>query len=194
MAVSSDEFQDKRGKFYIGTVADLSERKGIKYLIEAIAGLPAEIRNCIQVILVGDGPEKENLQKRTRELGLNDVINFIGYAANPYVYMKNFDLFVLPSLSEGLPVTLVEAMYLKIPVLTTDAQGNREIVQKGLNGMMVPPRDSKKLTEAIELFLRNKEFYTSKTQEAYKWVVENFNRQKNFGQIFELYDRLRANN
>lgn len=194
VAVSSDEFQDKRGKFYIGTVADLSERKGIKYLIEAIAGLPAEIRNCIQVILVGDGPEKENLQKRTRELGLNDVINFIGYAANPYVYMKNFDLFVLPSLSEGLPVTLVEAMYLKIPVLTTDAQGNREIVQKGLNGMMVPPRDSKKLTEAIELFLRNKEFYTSKTQEAYKWVVENFNRQKNFGQIFELYDRLRANN
>ncbi|HBR28751.1 MAG TPA: hypothetical protein DD789_04820 [Firmicutes bacterium] len=178
-------------KLCIGTVADLSERKGIKYLIEAVATLPVRLLNNLQVILVGEGPERESLRQRTKELGLEDVIKFVGYSTNPFKYMMKFDLFVLPSLSEGLPVTLVEAMYLKIPVLTTDAQGNREIVRNGLNGIMVPPRDSRKLAEAIELFYKNKGLYITKTEQAYRWVVENFNRSKNFDRIFQLYDELK---
>lgn len=191
-AVTVENYIDNGKDFCIGTVADLSERKGIKYLIEAVARLSSEILNHLQVIIVGDGPEKECLQQRTRELRLQNVFKFVGYVSNPYIYMKEFDLFVLPSLSEGLPVTLVEAMYLKIPVLTTDAQGNREIIRNGLNGIMVPPQDSRKLAKAIEMFFRNKELYTSKTQEAYNWVIANFNRKKNFDQIFELYDRIRS--
>ncbi len=189
-AVTIENTIDKNKDFCIGTVADMSERKGIKYLIEAVASLPLELINRLQVILVGDGPERQSLQQKTKELGLKDVIKFIGYSTNPFNYMTKFDLFVLPSLSEGLPVTLVEAMYLKIPVLTTDAQGNREIVRNGINGMMVPPRDSEKLAEAIELFYKNKELYASKTEQAYRWVVENFNRRKNFDQIFRLYNEL----
>lgn len=190
-AASVETGIDNNRNLCVGTVADLSERKGVNYLIEAVASLPAEILNHLNVIIVGDGPEGKSLQQRTSELGLQNIIKFVGYVSNPYIYMKNFDLFVLPSLSEGLPVTLVEAMYLKIPVLTTDAQGNREIIRNGLNGIMVPRQDSKKLAEAIEMFFRNKEFYARKAQEAYNWVRNNFSRDKNFDRIFELYNRLK---
>lgn len=174
--------------FRIGTVADLSERKGIKYLVEAVSKLPPELSNNIEVIIIGEGTEKKGLVSLVEKLGLEGIIKFAGFEFNPFKYIATFDLFVLPSLSEGLPVTLVEAMYLKIPVLTTDVQGNREIAGQE-RGILVPAGDSNKLAEGINDFFSNESLYREKSNVAYDWVVHNFNRQSAFDKMFDLYNQ-----
>jgi glycosyltransferase involved in cell wall biosynthesis len=177
----------------IGTIADLSERKGIIYLLEAVSLLPADLLAQIEVVIVGDGPQKEQLLQKTRNLKLDHVINFVGYVSNPYSYLKSFDLFILPSLSEGLPVCLVEAMYLKVPVIATDVQGSREILNKSLNGCLIQPRNSKGLAEAIRKFYGKRVEFNNKTGPAFLWVKENFDRQMSFDKIFSLYEQLIQN-
>lgn len=177
-------------KFRIGLVSDLSERKGIKYLIDAVANLPLEILEQIEVVIAGDGSEKEALIGKVDKLGLNRIFSFVGYVSNPFQYIKSFDLFILPSLSEGLPVSLVEAMYLKVPVLATNVQGSKEIIQSGVNGTLVPPKDSQALAAEIVNFCQNPLKYQGKLAAAYTWVTANFNRQAAFDKIFDLYGRL----
>lgn len=184
----SDQRLNDAKKFRIGTVADLSPRKGVNYLIEAVAKLPPEIMRDLEVVIVGDGPDKERLMRQAGDLKVEHVINFTGYSSNPFYYMSRLALFILPSLSEGLPVSLVEAMYLKVPVLATDVQGSREIVKANQNGTLIPPRDSNKLAWAIQDFYFDRTKYTAKTIPAYNWVTQNFNRQASFDRIFSLYE------
>lgn len=188
-AAASFESVDSK-PFRIGTVADLSERKGIKYLIEAISMLPEGLRSKLEVIIVGDGPEKENLKAEAESLGISNNIHFIGYSQNPFQHVVSFDLFILPSLSEGLPVSLVEAMYLKVPVLATNVQGNREIMRDGINGILVPPGDSWSITQGIMEFFHCKLKYQSKAEQAYQWIMENFDRSASFDRIFNLYQKI----
>jgi len=177
----------KTKPYRIGTVADLSERKGIKYLIEAIAKLSHDLLDQLEVIIIGDGPLKNELVNLVQIMNLQDIIKFIGYESNPYKYFKTLDLFVLPSLSEGLPVSLVEAMYLKVPVLTTNVQGNREVAGEG-RGYIVPSRDSEELAKAIQNFFIQDLNDSSKTEKAFQWVVNHFNRKTCFDNMFALYN------
>jgi glycosyltransferase involved in cell wall biosynthesis len=130
------------------------------------------------------------LKSQTVNLGIDQIVHFVGYSSNPFQYVSSYDLFVLPSLSEGLPVSLVEAIYLNVPVLATDVQGNREIVREGENGIMVPTRDSQSLAEGIIEFYKNKEKYLTKARNAKDWLVSNFSRGDSFDRIFKLYKEL----
>jgi glycosyltransferase involved in cell wall biosynthesis len=178
----------KDKSFRIGTVADLSERKGIKYLVEAVSKLPHGLKDNMEVLIIGEGTEKRELVVLVEKLCLEGIVKFVGFESNPFKYIATFDLFVLPSLSEGLPVTLVEAMYLKIPVLTTNVQGNREIAGQG-RGILVPAGDGSELAKGIEDFFDNRSLYNEKSNVAYNWVVQNFNRKAAFDKIFDLYDQ-----
>lgn len=190
LLVEENEVQKypKNKSFRIGTVADLSERKGIIYLVEAVSKLPHGLRDNMEVIIIGEGTQKRELMALVENLGLEEIIRFIGFQSNHFEYTATFDLFVLPSLSEGLPVTLVEAMYLKIPVLTTDVQGNREIAGQE-RGIIVPACDSNSLAKAINDFFANKSLYSKKSNVAYDWVVRNFNRKSTFDKMFDLYNQ-----
>jgi len=184
--------EEKKRRFRIGTVADLSDRKGINYLVDAVALLPEKFRDELEVIIVGEGPNKEALQQQAKNLGIEKIVHFMGYASNPFQYMVSFDLFVLPSLSEGLPVSLVESMYLGVPVLATDVQGNREILQGGRNGLVVPPRDSSSLARGIMEFYNNRKTYLAKARQGKMWVISHFSRNESFDRVFGLYNELRV--
>ena len=116
----------------------LVKAKGYKYLIEAISLLKDQYP--IKLYLAGSGEEEINLKNQVKKLRMEDHIIFLGQQNNPYKFMKNCDLYVHPSLWDGLPTTVIEAMACGCCVISTDCDsGPREIIDHLENGILVSP-------------------------------------------------------
>jgi len=139
----------------IGSVGRLSVQKGYPYLIEAMKIVSNKI-NDVKLLIVGDGELKEELFELTKNLKMDDHISFLGLKTNVPSIIKNFDIFVLSSLWEGLPTVVMEAMVCSVPVIATDIPGTRELIEDGENGFLVKPRDSFDLAEKIIEVLNDK--------------------------------------
>ena len=105
--------------------------------------------------LVGEGSERSELEQLANELGLSSHIEFVGYKSQAEVreYLQKTDVFVLPSFAEGVPVSLMEAMAVGVPVVTTQVGGVSELVDNGVTGYIVPPGDPISLAEKIHILL-----------------------------------------
>lgn len=130
------------------TVARLDRLKGIGYLIEAAALVPKAF-----FFLAGDGPERANLEKQAQELGIADRVVFLGRRNDIPELLSSCDLFVLPSLLEGLPLSVMEAMSASKPVIGTNIDGINDLITDRENGLLVPPEDPEALADAINLIL-----------------------------------------
>jgi glycosyltransferase involved in cell wall biosynthesis len=138
---------------YVGTFRPV---KGLKYLIEAM-----KIIGCNEkrLIIIGHGEEKEDMEKLVKNLNLENCVTFLGKTPNSEVikYMVSSDVFVLPSLSEGFPITILEAMASALPIVTTKVRGLPEIFKDGQNGFLVEPRNPEQLAEKILLILNDED-------------------------------------
>ena len=123
------------GCMNIVVVSWLSAEKGHIRLLEALTELKDECK-C-RIILVGDGPDREMLEKYVMHHSMEDVVYFAGMQPNPYPYMAKADLLVLPSITESFGMVLLEAMALKTPVMTTDTVGGRYLTEDGSYGLLV---------------------------------------------------------
>lgn len=134
--------------------ASLTPRKRIGDLLEAFARVRPETN--ARLIVLGDGPERANLERRARELDIASHVDFVGVVPNPYVFMTRASLFVLSSAFEGLPGVLVEALACGTPVVSTDCpHGPREILAGGRYGRLVPVGDVEGLATAMRDTLRD---------------------------------------
>lgn len=135
-------------------IGRLSALKGPMTLVDAFARV-LETHPGAELTLIGDGPERRALEERARVLGCAAQVRFTGYLSQDEVAdtLAQADLFVLPSLAEGVPVVLMEAMASRIPVVTTRITGIPELVEDGVSGRLVPPGDSDALAEAISSLL-----------------------------------------
>lgn len=104
-------------------------------------------------VLVGDGEDRPMLEALCRELGLGDRVVFTGFRADVPELLNALDVFVLPSLWEGLPIALLEAMAVGVPVIASAVDGSAEVVQPGTTGLLIPPQDVPLLVEAMERLL-----------------------------------------
>ncbi len=132
----------------------LVRQKGVDILLHALSLLPSELAWTLR--LVGDGPERTNLETRARNLNLANRIQFHGWAQReqlPQLY-RDADLFVFPSRDEGMPNAMLEAMASGLGVVATRIAGNEDLVQPGLNGLLVPPDDGESFARALEEALR----------------------------------------
>lgn len=147
------ESADTKKKIMI-FVGNLRPEKGLSYLIEAMDYITRNNIN-IHLLLVGEGSQRENLEKLVDKLNINDKVTFSGKATTEEVtvYLKNSDVFVLPSLHEGFPNVLLEAMASGLPIVATDVNGVNEIVEDRKNGFLVRPKNSKEIAEKILLLL-----------------------------------------
>ncbi|MEK7163351.1 MAG: glycosyltransferase family 4 protein [Patescibacteria group bacterium] len=134
----------------IVSVGRLVQWKGMKELIEIMPRVIASVPDA-KLVVVGDGPEKNNLEETIRALDLGNTVTLAGRLAREKVfeYVKAADLFVLNTSYEGFSHQVVETMALGTPVITTAVGGNPEIVRDGKNGILVPPRAKDSLLEAI---------------------------------------------
>jgi L-malate glycosyltransferase len=140
----------------IGTVAHLSREKGLHYLIEA-ASLVPEAKRKLRFVIVGDGNCLDELQALVEKKGLGDIFQFAGFHSNTSQFMKSFDIFALPSLSEGLSSAILEAMATSLPIVATEVGGIPELVMSGDNGLLVAPGDPAALAQAIQRLADNPE-------------------------------------
>ena len=133
----------------IVAVGRLTRQKGFDVLLQAFAELSRHRR--ANLLILGEGPERQNLERQAERLGLRDRVHLPGFDPNPYAYMARADLFVLSSRFEGSPNALKEALALGTPVVATDCRsGPGQILQNGRYGPLVPVEDPQALAEAME--------------------------------------------
>lgn len=136
------------GKLIILSVGRLVKQKGFQYLISA-AKILKEQRDDFLIVILGEGKMRETLKIQAEELGVSDCIQLPGFVRNVGPYMKGCDIFVLPSLYEGLSNAAIEAMSYAKPAVLSEINGSREIVTPGENGYIVPPKDDTALARAL---------------------------------------------
>jgi glycosyltransferase involved in cell wall biosynthesis len=141
-------------------VSRLTPRKGVGYLLEAVAMLKERYGGGkVRLSIAGEGDEKAALMRKAEELGIQDSVEFAGCVAHddlPAMYRKA-DLFVLPSLNEGMSNTVLEAIASGLAVLATDTGGTKELVRDGENGFLVAMKDARDIADKAALFLERPE-------------------------------------
>ncbi|MCX7941765.1 MAG: glycosyltransferase family 4 protein [Dictyoglomaceae bacterium] len=172
--------------FIIGTVARLSKSKGINYLISAFSIVEKDYKD-IKLVLIGDGEERKNLEKLAEKLKVRDKVYFLGSLPHAKYYIKNFKIFVLPSLSEFLSLSLLEALSLKVPVIATRVGGTFEIIEDGVNGILVPPRDSKSLALAIEKLIKDDNLREKLAEKGYERFCKEFTLESMIEKTKNIY-------
>ncbi len=172
----------------IGSVGRLSLQKGYRFLI---AAMPEIIKVFPQLTLwlIGDGELRDELERQCESLGIQSQVIFLGKRNDVLDLLRQMDLFVLPSLWEGLPTVVMESMSQGIPVVATDIPGTREIVEDRKSGWLVKPCDPSVLAKAVIQALNNPVERLRVSQEALK-VVDRFSINSVSLQYQELYQKI----
>ncbi len=132
--------------FLILTVAELNENKNQKSVIEAVRLMNDP---SVHYLLCGKGDQLESLKKQTEEAGLQNQIHFLGYRMDVVNICRQVDVFVLPSYREGLPVSMLEAMYCGVPVIGSPIRGINDLIDEGKGGFFVKPGDSCEMARVL---------------------------------------------
>lgn len=132
----------------IGLGARLTEQKGVDYLLQAMPAILAAHPHTTLVV-AGEGPLEQALRERTRQLNIEGRVRFIGARTDMNEVIRLFDVYVMPSLWEGLPMVLLEAMAAGCAIVATDVGGNSTAVAHDANGLLVPPADPAALVGAV---------------------------------------------
>ncbi|MFC1622525.1 glycosyltransferase family 4 protein [Patescibacteria group bacterium] len=140
--------------YVIGTIANLYSTKGLEYLIKSAKILVEKNKN-IKFIVIGEGGLRKDLEKEIKNFNLQDNFFLTGVLPDAHKYLSAFDIFVLSSIKEGFPYTLIEALVVGLPIVTTRVGGILEIVEPEVNGLMVEPQKPREIAKAIEKILDN---------------------------------------
>lgn len=167
-------------------VGSLKSVKGVKYLIEAFHLLNKDIKN-VKLTILGDGDQKKYLEQKSGEL-LDQNIFFFGRASSEDIikYMSMADLLVLPSLSEGFPIVILEAFAAGLPVISTNVRGLPEIVEDGKNGFLVEPKNPQQLSKKILVLLKDENLRKKMSINNLK-KVEGYSWDSVVSKLIEIY-------
>ena len=167
------------------TLARLDKHKGLSHLLKAAAQVPD-----VSFVVAGQGPEQRALEAEAYALGVADRVSFIGFRRDTPALLANADLFVLPSLLEGLPLAVLEAMASGRPVIATAIGGTDEVVRHAVTGWCVPPADPDALAAAIRLLLCDSGLAKSLARAGQALVHEQFSAPRAARSVMAIYDEL----
>ena len=173
-----------------GMIARLTEQKGHRFLFDAMAATPA-LAN-MHTIVIGGGDLQAALVRQVDDLGLGARVHFLGPRRDLGDLLAAMDVFVMPSLWEGLPLSLVLAMGAGLPVVATSVAGIPELVDDGRTGLLVPPGDRAALGAALAEMATDEAARERLGREARASVLPRFNVDGYVRSIVGLYDRLLA--
>lgn len=171
----------------VGMVGRMHEQKGHEYLLKAAASIKDE---RIKFVLVGDGPLMAKMKNLANQLQIEGKILFLGEIRDIRPIVSFFDIFVLPSLWEGLPGVILEAMIMQKPVVATAIDGNTELVADRRTGFLVPPKDPHALAEKIMELADNKQLRIRMGREGRKRAERYFTVDRMVQEYETVYDRL----
>jgi len=171
----------------ICTISHMEEHKGLKYLLEA-ASLLLQSKNDVSFLLVGEGVLKKELKILCADLKIEKNVIFAGEQSDISEILSLSDIFVLPSLREGLPLTILEAMACGKPVIATNVGGIPEIVKDGENGILVYPKDPETLYMAMNELLGDREKREKMGRIGKRVCDESFRTKTMVEKVEDLYD------
>lgn len=170
----------------------LTERKGINYLVAAMPILRKKYPQ-VHLKIVGEGDAAQSLRQMVTTLKLEDRVEFLGHVAHdnlPQIYAQA-DIFVLPSLNEGMSNTILEALSAGLPIITTDTGGTKELVKDGKNGFIIKMKDPADIAEKIEKFIQNKSLSTAMSLASRK-KAERLSWENIAKEYWELYKKVNS--
>lgn len=161
----------------IGAIGSLTKRKGFEDLIEAVGKIKSDKE--IHLVIIGGDPDKSEkyynyLVEKINQLSYKGNIHLVGWQKNVPEWLDQFDIFVMPSLGEGISVALREAMAMSLPIIVTDVGGAKDAIKHMENGMLTEVQDSEKLAEKIQYLINNPENADKMGKQARIDVVEKF--------------------
>lgn len=181
-----DSSRIKNSTFLAATVARLHPQKGHVYLLQAIFEIVKEIQD-IHFLFVGDGPISSDLTNLISNLQLNDYVNMTGMYPDVLNILAVSDVFVLPSIYEGLPNSVMEAMAAGVPVIATDVGGTLELIEDGKDGILVQPADPAALADAITTLYYDHDLGQRLAKSAREKIVTDFSQENVTSRYIDLY-------
>jgi len=179
-------------KLVIGTIANFYKTKGLDVLVKAVSMLAYDIRNKIEVVIIGDGPESENLKLKIENLNLKEQFKLLGKIDNAGTFLKAFDVFTLPSRKEGLPYTLLEAMQAGLPIVASNVGGIAEAL--GDAGFLVRADDAQELSTVLSKIISDLNShgpaYFNELSHKAKQRAAMFTEEKMLSETGKVYQKL----
>jgi len=173
----------------IGTVGRLTPVKGLPYLLMAGKTL-LERGMAVKVLIVGDGGIRTDLEKQARDMEISTNVVFLGHREDTDQLLQAMDIFVLPSMSEGVPMALLEAMAASRPIVASRVGGIPEVVKNGVEGLLVEPKDVKGLAESFLQIIQYPDMARKMGEAARKRVEREFSATGMAEQVGSLYHEL----
>jgi glycosyltransferase involved in cell wall biosynthesis len=175
-----------REGFTIGAIGRLSEEKGFGLLLEALK-MVSETYHDVRLVIIGEGGQRKNLEAIVKKLELCDKVLLSGYRDRASRYISYFDLFVLSSLTEGLPIALLEAMQAGVPIVATRVGGVPEVLENGEAGILVDSSDPVALSEGIMKLIKTPVFRSSLVEKARNVVREKYSSNRMAVEYKKIY-------
>jgi glycosyltransferase involved in cell wall biosynthesis len=177
----------------IGSVGRLSSEKGLHYLLEAFARIAAQ-QPHVRLLLAGDGPERQRLEKQALQLQINGRAEFLGEIPHEQVpqALARLDIFAMPSTYEGFGVAAIEAEAMEVPVVASTVYGIPDAVHDGVTGILVPPKDVSALAEALLSLVTDEARRRQMGRAAREFVSAHYSWKANAAQMEALYKAMLA--
>lgn len=189
--VDKESFRDKFGidanDIVIGQIGRLHEQKGHKYLLQALPYILDNIKN-IKVLIIGDGELKEELVNLVTKLKLENKVKFVGFRKDIPELLNFIDILVMPSLYEGLPLTVLEAMACRTAVIGSNIEGIREVIDSNNTGILVAKENVQELGAALNRLILDSELRKKIESNAWSTVRQNHTIEIMARQYEEIYD------
>lgn len=173
-------------KFVVGTLAGLRKQKALDKMILAFHKFHQKVPNSVLVI-AGEGEERNKLEALVKELGLDDAVDFLGFRNDSANVLSGLDVFTLSSEYEGLPISMLEAMAMKIPVVVTAVGGIPEVIHSGENGVLCEYDDITALSEGIYALYQDKNYRRKLSENGYRTIENYFDYHSMARSYLEIY-------
>jgi glycosyltransferase involved in cell wall biosynthesis len=177
-------------EYVVLSIGRLAPHKGLEYLIQAVPSLNSRLGRTLKVVLAGEGPARSAIETQVEALGIRSQVRFLGFRNDIGDLLEASDLVVLPSLREGLSIALLEAMAARKPIVTTSIGSNLEVTMQGLVALLVPPKNSTALTEAILRLAFNPREADRLAQAAYAHYLATYTEERMLAAYLERYRQL----
>lgn len=181
-----NELNIDENNFNILFIGRLEIQKSVETLLKAAQLLKPVIPN-LKIILVGEGSLRENLEMLSFNLGLEEITEFKGVTLKPEHYFAACDIFVLPSVFEGMGIVLLEAFRSKIPVIASNTEGPAELIKDEFNGLLFTPLNYRQLAEKITRLYQDRLASRQIGENGYKFYKENFDIRDYASKLEKLY-------
>ncbi len=183
--LSFDLTQREDKIFTVGTISELHRIKGLDILLKAWSKFIK--KHTAMLVIVGEGEEKQNLENMAKKLGISDSVTFKGFVDNARSLLSGFDIFCIPSRSEAMPYVLLEAGFVGLPVIATPVGGIPEIIENGINGILIPCEDAETLFSSLILLAEDENLRKRLGAHLKASIQENFLFEKMVEKTFNLY-------